>query len=148
MNTIMSSRLKNLVLITLASAVLWGCGSADKTVNLTANQEQQVAARIAPAGHISMAGQVVTMASASAESARSGGDIYAVNCVACHSSGVAGAPVMGDVAAWSARLEQGLETVYTNAINGIRGMPMRGTCMDCSDDEVKAAVDHILEGSK
>lgn len=148
MNTIMSSRLKNLVLITLASAVLWGCGSADKTVNLTANQEQQVAARIAPAGHISMAGQVVTMASAGTESARSGGDIYAVNCVACHSSGVAGAPVMGDVAAWSARLEQGLETVYTNAINGIRGMPMRGTCMDCSDDEVKAAVDHILEGSK
>ena len=148
MNTIMSSRLKNLVLITLASAVLWGCGSADKTVNLTANQEQQVAARIAPAGHISMAGQVVTMASASAESARSGGDIYAVNCVACHSSGVAGAPVIGDVAAWSARLEQGLETVFANAINGIRGMPMRGTCMDCSDDEVKAAVDHILEGSK
>ncbi|UVW34595.1 c-type cytochrome [SAR92 clade bacterium H455] len=148
MNTIMSSRLKNLVLITIASAVLWGCGSADKTVNLTANQEQQVAARIAPAGHVSMAGQVVTMASAGAESARAGGDIYAVNCVACHSSGVAGAPKMGDVAAWSARLEQGLETVYTNAINGIRGMPMRGTCMDCSDDEVKAAVDHILEGSK
>ena len=148
MNKIMSSRLKNLILITIASAVLWGCGSADKTVNLTANQEQQVAARIAPAGHVSMAGQVVTMASAGAESARAGGDIYAGNCVACHSSGVAGAPIMGDVAAWSARLEQGLETVYINAINGIRGMPMRGTCMDCSDDEVKAAVDHILEGSK
>jgi cytochrome c5 len=148
MNTIMSSRLKNLVLITIASAVLWGCGSGDKTVNLTANQEQLVAARIAPAGHVSMAGQVVAMFSGGAESARAGGDIYATNCVACHSSGVAGAPIMGDVAAWSARLEQGLETVYTNAINGIRGMPMRGTCMDCSDDEVKAAVDHILDGSK
>jgi cytochrome c5 len=148
MNTIMSSRLKNLVLITIASAALWGCGSGDKTVNLTANQEQKVAARIAPSGHVSMAGQVVAMSSGGAESARAGGDIYAVNCIACHSSGVAGAPIMGDVAAWSARLEQGLETVYTNAINGIRGMPMRGTCMDCSDVEVKAAVDHILEGSK
>ena len=148
MNTIMSSRLKNLVLITIASAVLWGCGSSDKTVNLTANQEQQVAARIAPAGHVSMAGQVAAVASGGVESARAGGDIYATNCIACHSSGVAGAPIMGDVAAWSARLEQGLETVYTNAINGIRGMPMRGTCMDCSDDEVKAAVDHILDGSK
>jgi cytochrome c5 len=148
MNTIMSSRLKNLVLITIASAVLWGCGSSDKTVNLTANQEQQVAARIAPAGHVSMAGQVAAVTSGGVESARAGGDIYAINCIACHSSGVAGAPIMGDVAAWSARLEQGLETVYTNAINGIRGMPMRGTCMDCSDDEVKAAVDHILDGSK
>tara|TARA_B110000879_G_scaffold162593_1_gene209999 strand:+ start:1093 stop:1539 length:447 start_codon:yes stop_codon:yes gene_type:complete len=148
MNTIMSSRLKNLVLISIASAVLWGCGSSDKTVNLTANQEQQVAARIAPAGHVSMAGQVAAVTSGGVESARAGGDIYAINCIACHSSGVAGAPIMGDVAAWSARLEQGLETVYTNAINGIRGMPMRGTCMDCSDDEVKAAVDHILDGSK
>ena len=148
MNTIMSSRLKNLVLITIASAVLWGCGSSDKTVNLTANQEQQVAARIAPAGHVSMAGQVAAVTSGGVESARAGGDIYGINCIACHSSGIAGAPIMGDVAAWSARLEQGLETVYTNAINGIRGMPMRGTCMDCSDDEVKAAVDHILDGSK
>ena len=148
MNTIMSSRLKNLVLITIASAVLWGCGAGDKTVSLTANQEQQVASRIAPAGHVSMAGQVAAVVSGAVAPARTGGDIYAVNCIACHSSGVAGAPVMGDVAAWSARLEQGLETVYTNAINGIRGMPMRGTCMDCSDDEVKAAVDHILDGSK
>ena len=148
MKTILFSRLKNLVLLTIASAVLWGCGASDKTVSLTAQQEQQVAARIAPAGHVSMAGQVAVMSSGDAASARDGGDIYATNCIACHSSGVAGAPILGDVAAWSARLEQGLETVYTNAINGIRGMPMRGTCMDCSDDEVKAAVDHILGNSK
>ena len=66
MKIFMSSRLKNLVLITIASAVLWGCGSGDKTVNLTANQEQQVAARIAPAGHVSMAGQVAAVASGGA----------------------------------------------------------------------------------
>ncbi len=147
MNNFISRRLKNLVLITIASVALWGCGSGEKTVNLTAAQEQQVAERIAPAGHVSMAGQVSSAASGAA-SARAGSDIYATNCIACHSSGVAGAPVFGDVAAWSARLEQGLETVYTNAINGIRGMPMRGTCMDCSDEEVKAAVDHILDNSK
>ena len=56
--------------------------------------------------------------------------------------------MMGDVGAWAARLTQGIEVVYTNAINGIRGMPMRGTCMDCSDNEVKAAIDHILNNSK
>lgn len=148
MNYFMNSRLKNLVLITIASAVLWGCGSGEKTVSLTAAQEKQVAERIAPAGHVSMAGQVAVASAGGSASARDGGDIYATNCVACHSSGVAGAPKFGDVDAWAARLENGLETVYTNAINGIRGMPMRGTCMDCSDDEVKAAVDHILDNSK
>lgn len=148
MNIIISSRLKNFLLITLATALLWGCGSSEKVVNLTAKQEQQVAERIAPEGHVSMAGQVVALSSASAGAARSGSDIYASNCIACHSSGVAGAPILGDVAAWSDRLSKGIETVYTNAINGIGAMPMRGTCMDCNDDDVKAAVDHILENSK
>lgn len=147
MNTIPSSRLKNLLLITLASALLWGCGSSDKTLELTANQEQQVAERIAPEGHVSMAGQVAAV-SAGAGAARSGSDIYASNCVACHSSGVAGAPILGDVAAWADRLSKGVETVYANAINGIGAMPARGTCMDCSDDDVIAAIDHILENSK
>lgn len=150
MNTIISSRLKNFLLITLASSLLWGCGSSDEALELTAKQEQQVAERIAPEGHVSMAGQVasVSSSSASAGAARSGSDIYASNCIACHSSGVAGAPILGDVAAWTARLTKGVETVYTNAINGIGAMPARGTCMDCSDDEVIAAIDHILENSK
>ncbi len=150
MNTIISSRLNNFLLITLASALLWGCGSSDEALELTANQEQQVAERIAPEGHVSMAGQVASVSSSSASvgAARSGSDIYASNCIACHSSGVAGAPILGDVAAWTARLTKGVETVYTNAINGIGAMPARGTCMDCSDDEVIAAIDHILENSK
>ena len=150
MNTIISSRLNNFLLITLASALLWGCGSSDEALELTANQEQQVAERIAPEGHVSMAGLVASVSSSSASvgAARSGSDIYASNCIACHSSGVAGAPILGDVAAWTARLTKGVETVYTNAINGIGAMPARGTCMDCSDDEVIAAIDHILENSK
>ena len=66
----------------------------------------------------------------------------------CHDYGVLGAPKMGDVAAWASRLEQGIETVYANAINGIRAMPARGTCMDCSDDEIKASIDYIFENSQ
>jgi cytochrome c5 len=115
---------------------------------LTAAQEQQVAERIAPVGHVMMAGQVVTAVASAGGAGRSGSDIYGTNCMACHTSGIAGAPMMGDSVAWAERLEQGIETVYANAINGIRGMPMRGTCMDCSDDEVIAAIDHILDNSK
>ena len=135
-------------LITLTCALLIGCGGPDGSVELTAAQEQQVAERIAPVGHVMMAGQVVTAVASAGGAGRSGSDIYGTNCMACHTSGIAGAPMMGDSVAWAERLEQGIETVYANAINGIRGMPMRGTCMDCSDDEVIAAIDHSLDNSK
>ena len=140
----------NLVLVFVAtSLLLWGCSSNDESLTLTANQEQQVAERIAPAGHVVMEGQsVASSPAANSVSGRSGDDIYNTNCIACHNSGVAGAPMYGDVSAWASRLEQGIETVYANAINGIRAMPARGTCMTCSDDEVKSAIDYILVNSK
>ena len=68
--------------------------------------------------------------------------------MACHNSGIAGAPKYGDISAWALKLEKGIDAVYANAINGIRGMPARGTCMSCSDDEVKSAIDYILANSK
>ncbi|MCL4132937.1 UNVERIFIED_CONTAM: hypothetical protein GTU68_017445 [Idotea baltica] len=78
---------------------------------------------------------------------RSGEDIFNKSCTACHSSGAAGAPKL--VAAdWESRLAQGVDTLYANAIGGVRGMPAKGLCMDCSDDEMKAAVDYMLEQSK
>ena len=69
MNIIISRRLKSFLLLTLATSLLWGCGSSDKTVELTATQEQQVAERIAPEGHVSMAGQVAATSLTSAAGA-------------------------------------------------------------------------------
>ncbi|MFT5361145.1 MAG: cytochrome c5, partial [Porticoccaceae bacterium] len=94
-------------LMTLACTLLMGCGGQDSSLNLTADQEQQVAARIAPVGHVNMAGQVVLAAAGAGIAERSGSDIYGTNCMACHATGVAGAPMMGDVGAWAARLTQG-----------------------------------------
>lgn len=79
---------------------------------------------------------------------RSGEDVYNTYCGACHNTGVAGAAKLGDVAAWSERVAKGIDTVYANAINGINAMPAKGTCADCSDDEIKKTVDYILENSK
>jgi cytochrome c5 len=142
------SHLRIFALITISCAMLWGC-SAKQNQELTAAQEQAVAERIAPAGHVVKAGQVVAAVAVSAGgSARAGDAIYNRNCMACHNSGVAGAPMFGDAGAWTARLEKGIETVYTNAINGINGMPARGTCMDCSDEEVIAAIDYLMDNSK
>lgn len=140
------SHLRICALIILSGVLLWGC-SAKPDRELTAAQQQAVAERIAPAGHVIKAGQVVAVA-ATTGTLRAGVDIYNRNCVACHSSGVGGAPMFGDVAAWASKLEKGIEIVYANAINGINAMPARGTCMDCNDDEVIAAIDYILDNSK
>lgn len=75
-----------------------------------------------------------------------GKKVYDASCVACHGSGVAGAPKTGDKAAWAPRLAQGKETLYEHAIKGFQGktgfMPPKGGS-SASDEEVKAAVDYM-----
>ena len=83
---------------------------------------------------------------------KSGEEVYNGMCVACHSTPGIGAPVVGKPEDWTARLEQGIETLYDNAINGFTGpqgfmMPARGGGQ-FSDEEVKAAVDYMVENSK
>lgn len=74
--------------------------------------------------------------------------IYNTKCMACHATGAAGAPKTGDAAAWSARMEQGMDTVVQHAINGLNAMPPKGTCMDCSDEEIEATVKYMVEQSQ
>lgn len=76
---------------------------------------------------------------------KSGEEVYKT-CAACHASGAAGAPKYRNADDWTGRLSAGLDTVYANAINGKGAMPAKGLCMSCSDDEIKAAVDHMIEG--
>lgn len=115
--------------------------------------DHNIADRISKVGSLCVEGQeckapVAAAAPAAASGPRSGADVYNTACAACHGTGAAGAPKMGDAGAWGPRIDKGLETLLNNAINGINGMPPRGLCMDCSDDELKAAVDHMVEGSK
>ncbi|ABC33081.1 Cytochrome c5 [Hahella chejuensis KCTC 2396] len=115
--------------------------------------EEKIAERIKPVGEVCVEGQECKAAQAAVAAAAPSGprepaDIYASKCFACHDTGVANAPKKGDAAAWGPRIEQGMETLVTHAINGIRGMPPRGTCGDCSDDEIKATVEFIVEQSQ
>ncbi|WP_243737309.1 c-type cytochrome [Halomonas ventosae] len=71
--------------------------------------------------------------------------IYNSVCMACHETGAAGAPVRGNAEQWSARLEQGIETLYDHSINGFNAMPAKGGNPSLSDDEVKAATDYLVE---
>ena len=71
---------------------------------------------------------------------RTGDQVYAAACAACHDAGAAGAPKVGDKAAWASRLGQGLDGLVKNAINGKGAMPARGGNPDRADVEIARAV--------
>ncbi len=146
--------MKNLKLFALCTAVvslltLGACSDEKGEVKLSAEQEKAMSERLAPAGEISLVGEVSNAPAAdSSGGSRSGEDVYNTSCKTCHGSGMAGAPKYGAPEQWTARLEKGIDTLYTHAIQGFQGMPPKGLCMDCSDDELKASVDYMLDGSK
>jgi len=76
--------------------------------------------------------------------------VYKKACFACHAAGVAGAPKFGDKALWAPRIAKGMDALYASALNGVPGTAMtpRGTCAACTDDELKAAVDHMVKAAQ
>lgn len=70
---------------------------------------------------------------------------YNMFCVACHSTGAAGAPKTGDKAAWAASVEAGMESMLANTKSGKGAMPPMGLCMNCSDDELKAIIEFMVK---
>lgn len=118
-------------------------------------QRTAIEERIQPVGTVCMEGDnscgAAVVASGSG-GAKSGEDIYNTSCMACHSTGAAGAPKFGDVANWEGRISKGVDALYANAINGFTGssgnMPAKGLCMSCSEEEIKATVDYMVENSQ
>jgi cytochrome c len=83
------------------------------------------------------------------EQNQAGAKVYNTACGVCHNSGVAGAPMLADnLSDWQKRAAQGVDVVVDHAINGYSGdkgmMPAKGGQMHLSDEEVKAAVMHML----
>lgn len=79
-----------------------------------------------------------------------GREVYLEACERCHRIGKAGAPRTGDSAAWEPRREQGLATLFAHAIDGFESpsgneMPARGGKKSLSDDDIKAAVQFMVQ---
>ncbi|MCZ6831620.1 MAG: c-type cytochrome [Gammaproteobacteria bacterium] len=111
----------------------------------------EIEERIKPVGEVCLQGDStcgVVMAASSGP--RSGEDVYNTACLACHSTGAGGAPILGDAAAWADRIAKGVDALYDSGINGLAGTGMiaKGGCMNCSDEEVHAAVDFMLGASQ
>lgn len=83
-------------------------------------------------------------ASAAKPDPSKGKAVYEANCAACHATGVAGAPKMGDKAAWGPRVSQGYATLYSHALNGIRGMPAKGGNAGLSEADLANAVGFLM----
>ena len=117
-----------------------------------ARVEDEIRARIQPVGEVCLQGDECGAAVAASESAssgpRSGSEVYDAVCMACHTTGAAGAPVIGDAGAWAPRVDQGMETLISHAVNGYNAMPAKGGCANCPDEEIEAAVEHIVAESK
>ncbi len=119
------------------------------TSTMANTDNDAIAERIKPVGSVCVEGDDCGGAAAApaAGGARSGADVYSASCAACHASGVLDAPKFG-TSDWADRANKGLETLVSNAINGINAMPPRGTCASCSDDEIKASVEHMVNSAK
>jgi cytochrome c5 len=73
---------------------------------------------------------------------------YQATCFACHGTGAAHSTEVGAQIEWEIRMEKGMETLIQNTIAGLNGiMPPRGLCATCSDDQLKAIVEFMLDSS-
>jgi cytochrome c5 len=111
-------------------------------VSAAEQSNEEIKQRIQPVGNVYLAGAVVEVAAAPT-GPRSGEEVYKASCFGCHGTGAAGAPKLGDAAVWGPRKAQGIDVLFDHALNGFNAMPPKGTCMSCSDDELKAAIEHM-----
>ncbi|WP_339501826.1 c-type cytochrome [Pseudomonas silesiensis] len=115
-------------------------------VSAQAATNDDIAKRLEPVGKVCVQGQeckgMEVAASAGGGDAKTPDSVIAKHCNACHGTGLLGAPKVGDTAAWGERAKKqgGLDGLLAKAISGINAMPPKGTCADCSDDDLKGAI--------
>lgn len=74
--------------------------------------------------------------------------IYEDFCHTCHATGLAGAPVFGNKSDWAPRIAAGMDTLVKHAIEGYKAMPPKGTCTNCSDEDIKKTVEYMVKQAK
>lgn len=144
------------VVLFILAQILGGTRGKPADAVSASAEARAIAERIKPIGEVSVSDKgpmdsIIATANA-AGGANKGKAVYDQACAACHAAGVAGAPKVGDKAAWKDRVAKGNATLYEHAIKGFQGksgfMPAKGGNASLADADVKAAVDHMLSASK
>jgi cytochrome c5 len=133
-----STMLITIMVAIVLCALIWPLslkGKGGAPVNNTDDAEL----RIQPVAKVEM--QMVVVKSDGKP--RDGAAVYAAVCMACHGSGVAGAPKAGDKAAWASRIATGTAALIKSVTAGKGAMPPKGGGADLTDAEIKAAVVHL-----
>ena len=131
------------VLLVALVAYLVVTGSTTPGSNQSALEASAVAARIRPVADVAIA----ESGGEAAKAAQTGDQIVQQYCAACHTSGAAGAPKIGDRAAWAKHIGSGLDQMLRIAITGKGAMPARGGAADVSDYELARAIVHMANQS-
>lgn len=90
----------------------------------------------------------VAVATTASNTSAEGKKVYDSACFACHATGVANSPILGNKEAWAARIETGMDALYTTALKGKGAMPPKGGNLTLDDNKVKAAVDYMVSKSQ
>lgn len=114
-------------LVVLSLALLVGCNKQKESAGDTASS--------------------TPTSTASAENGH-GKEIYDSVCHSCHGTGVAGAPKLGDQAAWKARIAKGIDALVQSALNGKGNMPPKGGERSLNEKDIRAAVTYMVDQSK
>lgn len=129
------------------AGIVLGAVAMISAANAADMSAEAIAKRIKPVGDVYLAGEAKVEVAAAPAGPRGGEQIYNTSCLGCHGTGAAGAPLKGDAAAWEPRKAQGMDVLLEHAVNGFNAMPPKGTCMDCSNEELQAAIDFMLAGN-
>ena len=140
-----------LVALTVIIYVLAQMVVSGSNLNKKDSGDAAVAERIKPVGEVSVGAMNALVPSANAAGDK-GEATYNASCVACHGAGVAGAPKLGDKAAWGPRIAQGMAMMEEHALKGFQGkagmMPAKGGNPALADADVKAAVAYMVGKAK
>jgi cytochrome c5 len=94
-------------------------------------------------------GESGTQTAGGEAAAHPGEQTYTRFCFSCHAAGIAGAPKVGNAEQWAPRIAKGSEALLASTIAGIPpGMPARGLCNQCSDEELAIVIDYMISKSQ
>ena len=117
---------------------------ADPAGEAVAASETPVDMAVAEAAQAELAAAAAPAVAAAID----GEAIYKAHCFACHGTGAAGAPIVGDAAVWAPRIATGQDALVASAIGGKGGMPPKGGAMNRSDEEITAVVVYMMQSSQ
>ncbi len=103
--------------------------------------------RIAPIGKVRIGENPNQSLPSSKPYVHLGKAIFEEHCILCHGSGIAGAPRFGDKPDWKSRVKKKLSLLLEHVENGYGAMPRKGTCLECSPEDLKTAIRYMVKKS-